>query len=166
MDILVSRELELRKRSREMFPDVEEVVIDDDLPSDEYYQCSVCKTYIYLSQITCHCTTNAVCPSHASELCDCELSTRILRLRYSDQDLLDLASKILERSKVPEGWSQRFNTAMTEFERPPLRTLRSLLSEAERIPYPLPELATLKAFVERANEWVEEATSIVARKHQ
>jgi histone demethylase JARID1 len=55
---------------------------------------------------------------------------------------------------------------MTDFERPPLRTLRSLLSEAERIPYPLPEVSTLKAFVDRANEWVDEATSFVARKHQ
>ena len=125
MDILVDRELHSRALSREIFPDIEEVVIDEDLPSDEYYQCSVCKTYIYLSQITCNCTTNAVCCSHASELCDCELSTRILRLRYSDQDLLDLATKISDRSKVPEVWSQKFNAVMTEFERPPLRTLRS-----------------------------------------
>ena len=166
MDILVNRELQSREHSRQLLPDLEETVINEDLPSDEQYQCSVCKTYIYLSQITCDCTTNAVCPSHASELCDCEVSTRIIRLRYSDQDLIDLATKISDRAKVPESWSQKFNAVMTEFERPPLRTLRSLLSEAERIPYPLPELATLKAFVERANEWIDEATSFVARKHQ
>lgn len=166
MDILVDRELHSRVYSRQLLSDVKEIVIDEDLPSDEQYQCSVCKTYIYLSQITCHCTTNVVCRSHASELCDCEVSTRILRLRYSDQALTDLATKISDRAKVPEIWSQKFDSVMTEFERPPLRTLRSLLSEAERIPYPLPELATLKAFVERANEWIDEATSIVARKHQ
>src|SRR5215471_14064881 len=84
MDILVNRELHSRKCSRQLLPDREEIVIDEDLPSDEQYQCSVCKTYIYLSQITCQCTVNSVCPSHASELCDCEVSTRILRLRYSD----------------------------------------------------------------------------------
>src|ERR1700731_3685176 len=82
MDILVERELHVREEARQLFPGIEEQVIDEDLLSDEYYQCSVCKTYIYLSQITCNCTTNAVCPSHASELCDCEISTRILRLRY------------------------------------------------------------------------------------
>ena len=166
MEILVNRELQSREHSRHLLPDLEEIITNEDLPSDEQYQCSVCKTYVYLSQIICNCTTNAVCPSHVSELCDCEVSTRILRLRYSDQDLIDLATKISDRAKVPELWSQKFNAAMIEFERPPLRTLRSLLSEAERIPYPLPELATLKAFVERANEWIDEATSFVARKHQ
>jgi len=166
MDILVERELHAREEARQLFPGIEEQVIDEDLLSDEYYQCSVCKTYIYLSQITCNCTTNSVCPSHASELCDCEISTRILRLRYTDQDLMDLAAKIADRAKIPELWSQKYNAVLNEFERPPLRTLRTLLSEAERIPYPLPEVATLKAFVERANEWVDEATSFVARKHQ
>jgi histone demethylase JARID1 len=55
---------------------------------------------------------------------------------------------------------------MKEYEKPSLRTLRSLLVEADRIQYPLPELATLRAFVERANEWVNDATSFVGRKHQ
>jgi [histone H3]-trimethyl-L-lysine4 demethylase len=166
MDIMVDRELRSREETRRLFPDIEETIIEEDFPSDEYYQCSVCKTYIYLSQITCPCTTNAVCPSHASELCDCEVDTRVLRLRYTDQDLIDLATKISDRAKIPEVWSQKFNAVMSEYERPPLRLLRSLLSEADRIPYPLPELSTLKAFVERANEWVEEATSFVSRKHQ
>ena len=166
MDILVERELQSRKDTRERFLDMEETVINTDLPSDEYYQCSVCKTYVYLSQITCSCTTNAVCPSHAAELCDCDIATRVYRLRYSDQELKHLARKISERAKIPEAWSQKFNAFMTEHEKPPLRSLRSLLSEAERIQYYLPEHATLKAFVERVNEWVEEATAFVARKHQ
>jgi histone demethylase JARID1 len=166
MDILVDRELQSREDARQLFPGIEEIVIDQDLPSDEYYQCSVCKTYIYLSQITCSCTTNAVCVSHASELCDCDIATRQLRLRYTDQDLIDLATKISDRSKIPEQWTQKFNAVMSEYEKPPLRNLRSLLAEADRIPYPLPEIATLRAFVERANEWVDDATSFVARKHQ
>ena len=166
MDILVERELESRKETRERFLDMEETVINADLPSDEYYQCSVCKTYVYLSQVTCSCTTNAVCPSHAVELCDCDIATRVYRLRYSDQELKDLAMKISERAEIPEVWSRKFNMFMTEHEKPPLRSLRSLLSEAERIQYYLPEHATLKAFVERVNEWVEEATAFVARKHQ
>jgi len=166
MDLLVATELESRKKIREAFPGIEEIVLDEDLPSDDYYQCCVCKTYIYLSQLICPCTTNSTCPTHVSEQCDCALSTRQLRLRYTDQDLQDLASKIADRAKIPETWSQKFNAVINEYAKPPLRALRSLLSEAERIPYPLPELASLKAFVERANEWVEEATAFVARKHQ
>src|ERR1700722_18598310 len=165
MDIMVDRELQDREDARQLLPEIEEIHQDTDLPSDEYYQCSVCKIYIYLSQITCQCTTNAVCHHHVSELCDCDVKTRRLRLRYTDQELIDLTTKISDRSKIPEQWSQKFRSAMTEYEKPPLRTLRSLLAEAERIPYPLPELSTLRTFVERANEWVDEATSFVARKH-
>ena len=166
MDILVDRELQSRQRSRDLLPDLEETVISEDLPSDDQYQCSVCKTYIYLSQITCPCTSSSVCPSHVSELCDCPLTSRVLRLRYTDTDLTDLATKIYDRSRIPEIWTQKFNALMAEYERPPLKNLRSLLSEAERIPYPIPELPSLKAFVDKANEWVEEATAFVARKHQ
>jgi [histone H3]-trimethyl-L-lysine4 demethylase len=165
MDILVERELESRKSIREKF-DMEETFIEEDLPSDEYYQCSVCKAYIFLSQITCACTTNAVCGEHVAELCDCDIATRVYRLWWSDQDLVDLATKISERAKVPEIWSQKYKALTEEYECPPLKNLRTLLAEAERIQYPLPELATLKAFVEHANEWVEEATAFVARKHQ
>jgi [histone H3]-trimethyl-L-lysine4 demethylase len=166
MDVLVATELESRRKIRESFPGIREIVLDDDLPSDDYYQCCVCKTYIYLSQLICPCTTNSACPSHVSEQCDCDLSSRQLRLRYNDSDLKELALKIADRAKIPESWSQKFNTVVNEYAKPPLRALRSLLSEAERIPYPLPEFASLKAFVERANEWVEEATGFVARKHQ
>jgi histone demethylase JARID1 len=165
MDILVERELQSRKAIREKF-DMEETFIEEDLPSDEYYQCSVCKAYIFLSQITCACTTNAVCGEHSAELCDCDIATRVYRLWCSDQDLVDLATKISDRAKVPEVWSQKYKALTEEYERPPLKNLRTLLAEAERIQYHLPELATLKAFVEHANEWVEEATAFVARKHQ
>ena len=166
MDILTDREQQARQRARDLLPDLQETVISEDLPSDDQYQCSVCKTYIYLSQITCPCTSSSVCSSHASELCDCPLTSRVLRLRYTDSDLTDLATKIYDRSRIPEIWTQKFNALMTEYERPPLKNLRSLLSEAERIPYPIPELVTLKTYVDKANEWVEEATAFVARKHQ
>src|SRR5947207_9470654 len=42
MDILVDRELQSREHSRQLLPDIDEVVINEDLPSDEQYQCSVC----------------------------------------------------------------------------------------------------------------------------
>jgi len=90
IDALVERELLSRKKARDLFPDMEEIVVDSDLVRDEYYQCSVCKAYIYLSQITCPCTTTVVCASHIAELCECDVSTRGYRHRYSDQDLRSL----------------------------------------------------------------------------
>jgi [histone H3]-trimethyl-L-lysine4 demethylase len=40
------------------------------------------------------------------------------------------------------------------------------VSEGERIPWNLPQLPALKRFVERCNEWVEEATNYITRKQQ
>jgi [histone H3]-trimethyl-L-lysine4 demethylase len=87
IDALVERELLSRKKTRGLFSNMEEIVVDSDIVREEYYQCSVCKAYVYLSQITCSCTTNVVCTAHVAELCECDVSTRGYRHRYSDQYL-------------------------------------------------------------------------------
>lgn len=55
---------------------------------------------------------------------------------------------------------------MADHHRPPLKVLRQLLAEAEKIPVVMEEALSLKEFVERANEWVDEANKQIVRKHQ
>ena len=43
---------------------------------------------------------------------------------------------------------------------------QALLTEGERIPWNLPQLPDLKVFVEKCNEWVEEAQLYITRKQQ
>lgn len=52
-----------------------------------------------------------------------------------------------------------------ETRTPSLKLLRSLLAEADRIPFPIKEAGRLRKFVNVANEWVEAATKVLVRKH-
>lgn len=160
------REIAERETIRKEVEGLQEELVEEDLPEDQY-QCGVCKVYCYLSQITCHCTSNVTCPTHFRDICDCEPHNLTLRLRYSDDGLDEIVRKVEEKANLPNQWVAKLKRVTSENERPPLKVLRSLLTEGEKIPYhPIPEVAELRAYVERANEWVEEAMSYITRKQQ
>lgn len=161
------REFGQRAALREQLPFINEVVLgDNEELSEEEYQCVVCKVYCYLSQVTCSCTTNVTCPSHFRDICDCDKSKITLRLRMTNQDLEDLVRKVHDKADQPRAWAAKLEKTMMDTPRPQLKVAKSLLIEGEKIPYYIPELCQLKAFVERAQEWVEEATPFVSRKQQ
>lgn len=159
------RELKSRKFLREEIPGLTEE-LDEIYLSEDQYQCKICKSYTYLSQVKCKCTTEIVCIDHYLELCDCEKDALILRFRYSDEYLEEIAEKITERSNLPTMWTKKFYKIMSENERPPLKLMRSLLSEAEKIQYPIEEVSSLRSFVMKVNEWVENANNFITRKQQ
>lgn len=159
------RELKEREEIRKRVEILREEVIDMDLPEDQY-QCGVCKVYCYLSQVTCQCTSNVTCPTHYKDICDCGPTKLTLRLRYSDSSLVDVVSKVSDKANMPNNWVSKLEKSLADSPRPQLKVLRSLLAEGERIPYQILELAPLKEFVERCNEWVEEATNYITRKQQ
>lgn len=143
--------------------DLEEVLVDHDHP-EEQYQCAICKVFCYLSQVTCSCTTKVVCLDHMENLCGDPLITRILRKRFSDEHLADVLQKVAERAAVPIAWRNKLKKLLEESPRPPLRSLRALLAEGERINYHLVELPSLRKSVLRGNEWVDSANVFLARK--
>ena len=87
-------------------------------------------------------------------------------MRYRDSALDDIVSKVSDKANLPKIWTTKLEKAVVDTPRPQLKILRSLVAEGERIPYPIPELPSLKEFVERCNEWVEEATNYTTRKQQ
>ncbi|EMD40413.1 hypothetical protein CERSUDRAFT_111018 [Gelatoporia subvermispora B] len=158
---MVEREVSLRQKA--IHGDVtSEIVEEVDRPEDQY-QCSYCKAFCYLSQITCSCTSKVVCPSHGAMLCKCS-SGRVLRKRFSDAELEDIQARIAERAAVPSAWRAKFTKLLAESARPPLRSLRALLAEGDRISFPLPEMHMLRKCVVRANEWVDAANACLVRK--
>jgi len=159
------RELQERGEIRELIPGIQEHLVEEDLSEDQY-QCGVCKAYTYLSQMTCSCTSNIACASHFRDICDCTNDKLIMRVRYTDDALVELVAKVHEKANMPKQWTAKLEKVTAESSRPPLKSLRSLLSEGERIPCHIPELSSLKAFVDRANDWVEEATNYISRKQQ
>ncbi|KAG7106678.1 Pre-mRNA-splicing factor sap61 like protein [Verticillium longisporum] len=75
-------------------------------------------------------------------------------------------AKVLEKAHTPEAWEEKYDKMLEEEATPSLKSLRALLHEGERIPYDLVSLPLLREFVDRCNEWVEEATNYTVRKQQ
>ncbi|KAF9392436.1 hypothetical protein CPB97_001625 [Podila verticillata] len=164
LDNLLERELSCRQSVQKQYPEITVVTEETDRPEEEV-QCHHCNAYIYLSQVVCKCSSRAVCDDHVDELCSCEIKDKTLRLRYSDDYLKDLAKRVSETAAIPGAWTDKFRKIMMETRVPSLKMLRSLLSEADKIPFMFREAAHLREFVAKANDWVEAATKLMIRKH-
>jgi len=146
---------------------------DKDLPEEEY-QCSFCKAFSYLSRYQCNKSGKVMCLLHAGtyECCDAgeeqrhTSSDHTLRYRFTEEALRNTVQKVIDRADMPRAWQEKLDKALEDDERPSLKWMRSLVTEGERIPYELPGLPALKEFVDRCNEWVEEATNYITRKQQ
>ena len=144
-----------------------------DLPEEEY-ACSFCKAYSYLSRFQCHKSSKVMCLMHAGsyECCSANEEDRHtganhgLRYRYTDDGLRTIVQKVIDRAHMPEAWQEKLDRLLDEEPRPSLKSMRSLVLEGEKIPYDLPGLPDLKHFVDRCNEWVEEAMNYITRKQQ
>ncbi|KAG0015392.1 hypothetical protein BGZ80_009887 [Entomortierella chlamydospora] len=99
------------------------------------------------------------------ELCKCEAGDRFLRQRYSEQQLREHAQRVIDAAAIPDAWIEKYRKTMMETRAPSLKLLRSLLAEADRIPFPIKEAGRLRKFMAVANEWVEATTKVLVRKH-
>jgi histone demethylase JARID1 len=150
-----------------------QVIDDHDVPEEEY-QCVHCKAYAYLSRFKCNKSGKVMCLLHAGNFECCELpeeqryagNDHTLHYRRTEKAIANIHQKVADKAALPEFWEDKVTKTLEEDATPSLKVLRALLNEGERIPYELPSLPTLKAFVDRCNEWVEEATSYIVRKQQ
>ncbi|KAI1266406.1 PLU-1-domain-containing protein [Xylariaceae sp. FL1019] len=146
---------------------------DEDVPEDEY-QCSYCKSFAYLSRYKCVKSGKVLCLLHAGNHACCDLTEsqrfagdqHTLIYRKTREELDETYRKVAEKANMPESWQEKYDKLLDEGGTPALKTLRTLLNEGERIPYELPSLPDLRSFVDRCNEWVEEATNYTVRKQQ
>lgn len=86
-------------------------------------------------------------------------------MRYSDEQLKEISDRVIETAAIPDAWNEKYRKTMIETRTPSLKLLRSLLAEADRIPFPIREASHLRKFVVEANEWVEAASKSLVRKH-
>ncbi|KAH9909715.1 PLU-1-domain-containing protein [Xylariomycetidae sp. FL2044] len=148
-------------------------VLDEDVPEDEY-QCSYCKCFAYFSRFKCLRTGKVLCLQHAGihACCDMAESQRFageqhaMYYRKTSEEIAEATRKVTEKARAPEAWEEKYEKLLDDGAKPPLKSLRNLLNEGERIPYDLPSLPVLREFVDRCNEWVEEATNYTVRKQQ
>lgn len=160
---MIALELEKRDRVRRDAPRIIEVLESTDQPEEEY-TCGICKAFCYLSQVVCQCSPRVACPDHASQLCKCSPSLRTLRKRYSESQLVDIQRAVSDRAGVPTSWQTKFENILAETARPHIKALRNLVTEGEKILYPIPELGNLRSFVNQINSWVSRATAILSKK--
>ena len=141
---------------------------------EEEYQCCHCKAFSYLAQFRCHHSGKVTCLLHP-EVAECCADTpeerlkgphHSLLLRYTNLELSNLVQKVVDKANVPEAWEGKFDLLLDEEARPALKAMHTLLTEGEKIPYPLKGLDDLADFVKKCDQWVEEANLYLTRKQQ
>ena len=160
------REAASRDRVRNDFPGITEIIDESEGNEEDQLQCLVCKSFCYLSRVTCECTSSVVCHTHADSLCDCPSFKRILQLRYTDTDLDDIVDAALARAAQPFTWRSKLAQLLIESPRPLFRSLKNLAAEGDKINYPLPELANLKRCIERGELWMAHAALMLKQKKE
>ncbi|KAJ2979765.1 hypothetical protein NUW58_g7118 [Xylaria curta] len=148
-------------------------VLDEDVPEEEY-QCSYCKSFTYLSRFKCLKSGKILCLLHAGYHACCDIpepqrfagEQHTMFYRKAQEDMDETYRKVAEKANMPEAWEEKYEKLLDEGATPALKSLRTLLNEGERIPYGLPSLPVLREFVDRCNDWVEEATNYTVRKQQ
>ncbi|CAM1507886.1 Fc.00g047340.m01.CDS01 [Cosmosporella sp. VM-42] len=149
--------------------------IDDvDVQDEEEQCCSYCKAFSYLSRFKCLRSGKVLCLVHAGNHACCDVpelqrylgEDHSLIYRKADDVMSATYRKVVEKARTPELWEEKYDKLLDEEATPSLKTLRAMLHEGERIPFELPSLPVLREFVERCNEWVEEATNYTVRKQQ
>ncbi|KAF2170738.1 hypothetical protein M409DRAFT_51006 [Zasmidium cellare ATCC 36951] len=148
-------------------------IIELSVEEDEVI-CTFCKAYCFLSRYVCKKTGKVLCLLHAAsyECCDAleferysgQSGEHVLYYRMTDDQLVNTVRKVVDKANIPENWAAKVDSELEENPRPSLKHLRTLLTEGEKIQYELPQLPDLRRFVERCNEWVEEATNYITRK--
>lgn len=150
------------------------ILVQNENLEEEDYQCGFCKAFCYLSQFRCEKTGIVSCLSHPEMIDCCELPAEqrlhgpqhIVVIRHTNHELLQLVQKVVAKANVPRAWERKFENLLVDEAKPALKTLQTLLTEGERIDYPLDGLEDLADFVRKCNSWVEEANIYVARKQQ
>lgn len=146
-------------------------VDDRDVPEEEY-QCTYCKAYAYLTRFKCLASGKVLCLLDAGNFQCCEQArnqrfsgaNHVLVYRKSEEAMDAMYQKVAEKARQPEAWEEKFEKLLEEEARPSLKALRSLLNEGEKIPWHLPSLAELRQYVDRCQEWVDEASNYIVRK--
>ena len=148
-------------------------VEDQDVPEAES-QCAYCKAYCYLSSFRCDKQSKVMCLLHAGfhECCDLVEDARLigaahtLRYRFTDDGLNAIVQKVVDRAYLPDAWQEKLDKVLEDEAKPSLKLLKSLVTEGDKIPWELPGLPDLKAYVGKCNEWVDDATNYITRKQQ
>ncbi|KAI8637375.1 hypothetical protein BD408DRAFT_58520 [Parasitella parasitica] len=157
-----SREIKERQNVRNK-KIVEKIVPEDQVR--EELQCVFCNCYTYLSYISCECTSKVGCLDHVTELCTCEMSSKVMQLQFTDIQLDELVQSVINTGSTPANWVEKFENAMNAKSVPTIKKLRDLLKEAHNNDAPQEPIGNLKNFIEILDQWNTDADRLLGVKH-
>jgi hypothetical protein len=122
--------------------------------------------------------TRCVCMYHATSDalgCDHPLSERRVRLRHSDKLLDDLIAAVTVRAEAPKRWREKSESVLANARprvdgvvappRPTMDRLQKLMKKAAVLRLHTAETAVVEGILAQAQLWVEQALSVLPRKH-
>lgn len=160
-------EMNLRHTIREKYPNIKEIVKAEDVDTPnraEQFTCSKSKDYCYLSRMVNTTTNEIISIQRFLKLNDIKEEEYQFVLLYSDVDFATVCNQVSDRAVMPDQWYAKVDKLFATSPRPSLKTLKSLVSEGERIPFAIPTLASLKKTIDRASSWVEEVQLLLSRR--
>lgn len=89
-----------------------------------------------------------------------------MHVYYSDDRLKTFQRTISTYAQTPKDWVAKFEELLSSNTKPPIRALRTLLAESERIMGDIPEADVLKVYLADANDWIEKAQDVLSVKQK
>ncbi|KAI8880179.1 hypothetical protein K501DRAFT_225308 [Backusella circina FSU 941] len=153
---------EFKEREHIRHQDIKEQVVE----LKEEAQCLHCHCYTYLSYISCQCTEKVSCLDHASELCGCDLNSKTLCTRLTDQEITEIVRKVKEDVGTNfEIWESKLNQIMFEpHVSPDMETLLELLERGEDTSVPQESLDRLRDYIQTVTGWNQQVDTALEQK--
>ncbi|KAJ9053145.1 hypothetical protein DSO57_1027242 [Entomophthora muscae] len=120
-------------------------------------QCSICHEFCFLLSVTCHCQGDSgqiACLEHTPDLCECQLSERILIEHVSQAEIERTTARLIHLSNPGAAWAKRCASILRDEQHPRLSQLRAMVADARALPFTPPEEACqLSKFTDTCLTW-------------
>ncbi|KAJ3225199.1 hypothetical protein HK099_007211 [Clydaea vesicula] len=126
------------------------------------WQCSFCLAYLFISCLESTCCQKIVCLRHYNEGCKCDNKFYKLKVTMSVKDIEEMIENCSNLIEKPHSWFNDYKRLVTEKEKPALLDLKNLVDRGFDINYGGKELKCLKNFVNRCDEWVINARTLLS----
>lgn len=154
---MLSEEVGHRARYAEIGVSVETV---QKYANEDDYQCCNCRAYTYLSQLFDKGSKKIYCHKHFNDFVErTQPSNRLLRLRYSDEELDRFAKTVANHEQQNLEWINSTKELLGGESKHSLQDLREHLKKAVRVPQRTPEYAQLKSLIREAESWIFQANN-------
>lgn len=131
----------------------------------EELQCVFCNCYSYLSYIGCSCTHKIACLEHATELCTCDISSKVMHVQFTDSQLEELVQRAAHSgTTAPDPWVEKLDTVLNSKTGLNMKKLRGLIRDAHKSNVPQEPIDNLKEFISVLDRWVADAERLLGPK--